>query len=415
MSAGPAFGRPSALRERFAPLLAEIRAGAVEREAERRHPVEEVARLQRAGLGALRLPVDRGGSGASLAELFELWIDLAAADSNIAQAYRQHLFWVELNRILLHLDPAAESPGFWVERIAEGDFFGNGTTEPPDSVIGSLATVLGRDADGEWRLNGRKIYSTGNLFAQWIPVSAVTEDGAAVVVTVPTDRAGVSRQDDWTGFGQRLTGSGTTVFEGVRVQEGEISPAGGEDDSRHGAGLHQLVLLATIAGIAQAAAVDVVELVGARRRVYATGSGSLPKDDPVIQEAVGRVIAAARTARAIVESAARSLEAAWSLWESDADPGVVSERFAAVEIEISAAQVSLIPLVLSATGEIFDALGASATHRALDLDRHWRNARVLASHNPHLYKARIVGANALTGELPPKFRAGSDVGLRRDP
>ena len=36
-------------------------------------------------------------------------------------------------------------------------------------------------------------------------------------------------------------------------------------------------------------------------------------------------------------------------------------------------------------------LAASATLRPQGLDRFWRNARTLASHNPRIYKDRIVG------------------------
>ena len=35
------------------------------------------------------------------------------------------------------------------------------------------------------------------------------------------------------------------------------------------------------------------------------------------------------------------------------------------------------------------------------LDRHWRNIKVIASHNPRLYKERLLGQNLLSGRLPP--------------
>jgi alkylation response protein AidB-like acyl-CoA dehydrogenase len=40
---------------------------------------------------------------------------------------------------------------------------------------------------------------------------------------------------------------------------------------------------------------------------------------------------------------------------------------------------------------IFHVGGASATSREANLDRHWRNARTIASHNPAMYKARAIG------------------------
>ena len=44
--------------------------------------------------------------------------------------------------------------------------------------------------------------------------------------------------------------------------------------------------------------------------------------------------------------------------------------------------------------------GASATLRTRGLDRHWRNARTAASHNPAIYKQRILGDHAVNGTEP---------------
>ena len=53
------------------------------------------------------------------------------------------------------------------------------------------------------------------------------------------------------------------------------------------------------------------------------------------------------------------------------------------------------------TSELFDASGASAVGRGKQLDRHWRNARTAASHNPLIYKQRIVGDWEINGSEPP--------------
>jgi alkylation response protein AidB-like acyl-CoA dehydrogenase len=73
----------------------------------------------------------------------------------------------------------------------------------------------------------------------------------------------------------------------------------------------------------------------------------------------------------------------------------------ASEIELAQAQTVLTSLVLDATTILFDALGASATSRRHALDRHWRNARTIASHNPRIFKDRIVGDFAVNGTEPP--------------
>ena len=45
----------------------------------------------------------------------------------------------------------------------------------------------------------------------------------------------------------------------------------------------------------------------------------------------------------------------------------------------------------------FEVGGASALSQSRRLDRHWRNARVLSSHNPMIYRAKLVGSALLHG------------------
>ena len=79
----------------------------------------------------------------------------------------------------------------------------------------------------------------------------------------------------------------------------------------------------------------------------------------------------------------------------------------AAEIEIAQAQTTITSLVLEATSTLFDALGASATSVSKSLDRHWRNARTITSHNPKIYKDRIVGDFVVNGAPPPfQWRIG---------
>jgi len=404
---------PALLRaaEALEPFLAALRERASANDVGREHPFDVVERAAAAGLGAVRVPVDHGGFGLTIAEFFDFLITLGSADSNIPQALRPHYFRVEL----LLLAPASDERDAALRAVAGGTIYGNATSETSEVAIGRLDTVLSVHPDGGYRLNGRKFYSTGNLYAHYIPVSARDDDGGPVVVTVPRNRAGVTVLDDWPGFGQKLTASGTTIFADVVVEESEILRRGGTD-THHTMGYHQLVLLATLAGIARAAADDVARLVRERTRVYSAGSGDLPRFDPIVQEAVGRSEAAAFTARSLVLRAADELQVAWDAWlDPSVDPAESSALFADADVTVSAAQVALTPLVLELTSHIFDPLGASATSGSLALDRHWRNARTVGSHNPWIYKARQVGDYVLNDTLPPIFVAGSDVGQHRAP
>ena len=92
---GPGSYRRCRQRLGFAQIIDDIAASAAERERDHRLPREEIASLKALGFGALRLPVDAGGSGVSLRELLVVARDVAAADSNIAHAFRNHLWQVE--------------------------------------------------------------------------------------------------------------------------------------------------------------------------------------------------------------------------------------------------------------------------------------------------------------------------------
>ena len=92
-----------------------IAAGASEREREHRLPTAEIRELADAGFGAVRVPVEFGGSGATLPQLFRLLTELAAADSNIPQALRGHFALVE-DRLVARSGPR----DVWLERFGRG-------------------------------------------------------------------------------------------------------------------------------------------------------------------------------------------------------------------------------------------------------------------------------------------------------
>ena len=126
--------------------------------------------------------------------------------------------------------------------------------------------------NGQWTLNGTKFYSTGTGYADWIMVAATGDDEEPVSVTVPVNAPGVEIVDDWDGFGQRLTASGTTTFTNVIVDEAEIFPAGhgldSGDRTAFGQATWQTVHLATLVGIAKAVLRDGVAYVQSRTRTF---------------------------------------------------------------------------------------------------------------------------------------------------
>lgn len=384
------------LASRFRPLFARIRASAVERDRLHQLPHEEIRWLREAGFIRLRLSRDQGGVDATLPELIALLIELGAADTNVVNAVRAHLGFVE--DVLTA--PEKDWRARWLGLLAEGALIGAALSEAGSARVGTFATHLARTPNG-LRLNGKKFYTTGSLFADWIAVAA--QDGEETVyLQVPRHAQGVEVVDDWDGFGQALTASGTAIFTDVAVEPEWVRPTSSRFP--YAVAFYQLVHLASLAGIGRALADDVAQRVHHRDRVYSHGNAARVADDPQILQVVGRLHAAAYAANAVVLQASKALQRSY---EAHQDPIASEARRehanteAHVEVDQSVSVVTR--LVLDASTDLFDALGASATLRTEGLDRYWRNARTISSHNPRVYRERQVGAFAVNGTLPPSF------------
>ena len=393
--AGPS-ARYEQLAEPYRPILARIRATAVERDTRHILPHEEIRWLKEAGFSKLRLPVENGGSAATLPELFALVIELAAADTSVTNALRSHLGFVE---DLLNAAPSAERDA-WIARVAAGETVGSGFAELGEGTIGTYATRLTRQ-DGRRRLAGRKYYTSGSLYADWINLGAIGEDGEPVGVLVPTGAPGVEILDDWDGFGQTLSASGTAIFTDVAIDDSLISPI--RERFRYTAGFFQLIHLATLAGIGRSASEDVAREVADRKRVYMHGNGETVAGDPQVLQIVGRVRGAAYGAGAIVLKAAEGLQRVFDARQAG-DPEAEEAAGVVSDVEVSQAVTLITDTILDATTLLFDALGASAAKKSNGLDRHWRNARTIASHNPRIYHHRNIGDFAVNGKAPARIR-----------
>lgn len=393
--------RLAELTARFAPHFEKIAAGAAERDRTGALPYQQVADLAAAGFGAIRVPVSHGGAGATLPELFELLTELAAADSNIAQALRAHFAFVE-DRLV-----AAPGPGrdTWLARFAAGELVGNSWTEVGAVRVGEVITKVSPDGAGGFSITGAKYYSTGSIFADWLDTYAErTDTKTRVIAAVRRHQPGVALAEDWDGFGQRTTGTGTSTFTGADVEELI------EFDTRfkYQTAFYQQVLLAVLAGSARAAEREFAAQLAARKRTFSHAAANIAGQDPQLLQVIGEVSAAAFAAAATVERVSTALQGAYesalalhSGGSAEADEAAND----AAELASAQGQVVLTPLVLTALTHAFDALAASATSVSKNLDRHWRNARTAGNHNPWVFKARLIGDLAVNGTQLPRVWA----------
>ncbi|MFT4043517.1 MAG: acyl-CoA dehydrogenase [Gordonia sp. (in: high G+C Gram-positive bacteria)] len=390
--------RPPAIDSpELADVIGQIAADARRRREDRtdQKPQRALELVRQFRLGAVRLPVAEGGAGYSKRELYTLVIRLAEADPDVPHILRVHWGFVE-DRLRRRQQ---ETDQTWLRQIADGVLFGGASSELSTHTVGTYTfdTILSADGEG-FRLNGRKFYSTGSLYSDFLRITANDTDGKTRSVLIPADRDGVIHEDDWDGIGQAETGSGTTVLDNVWVAPEEIFVfEDWFDPNRPRQSQPQLILHAIAAGILRSVVTDAVDQLRNRRRTYVFATSDDPKSDPQLLEVVGRLSAAAFVAESTVLAAAdaQDVAAAHAVAHGAADDDL--EQHAS--LLAAKTKVGIEDLALKAAGDLFAVGGASSTRESAHLDRHWRNLRTLFSHNPTPYKARAIG-NAIVNDEP---------------
>jgi alkylation response protein AidB-like acyl-CoA dehydrogenase len=389
----PSGGTVAQRLARLPEIVAELRRDDPEAERERVLQYAAVESIRRAGVLGLRVPIGYGGPGGKARDVLSAVIHIARGSSNVAQALRAHFGFSER---LLSNRATPDERAEWFPRIHAGLIVGNAITDAAGRAPSSADTKVLPDSAGVLRLNGHKFYSTGTLYADVIAVSALDVDGRDVQVIVPTDRAGVELFDDWDGFGQRTTASGGTRFTDVEVLPVEVTTASDGAHLGHATAFLQLYLAAVAVGIAYGVLDDAVDYVRTKARPASHSLAESAASDPFVLQAVGDISAAAASAEAIVLTASDAIDRL-----VDHGRQHNADAVADVAITVAAAQLVAERLTLAAAERMFDTGGASATARVLNLDRHWRNARTVASHNPLAYKAYVAGNYAVNGIFPP--------------
>lgn len=380
------------------PVIAAIGKDAARRELDDENPFAAMDLVRKSRLGALRVPLAEGGYGFSMRRLFAAVVDLAEADPVVAHILRTHFWFVEER--LRTCDRTVRDR--WIGAIAGGAVFGNATSELGAAAVGSLRfkTKL-EPAAGGYVLNGTKYYCTGTLFSDWVSVWATKDQDTIASVVVPTRRAGITLLDDWDGIGVRKTGSGTTVFDGVAVHPDEVLAETRLDVAgapSYEFAFLQLYLQAIMAGMMRAVVADAVGLIKGRERSFSYAPAERPADDPILQQCVGQLSAAAFAAESTVLAAADSLDAAYaSIVDGVPDAGLTQQAM----LRAAQAKVHVDEIATRTASAMFDVGSASAASRKKNLDRHWRGIRTLSLHNPTVYKAQAIGKVLINQEPLP--------------
>ncbi|MFL6652709.1 MAG: SfnB family sulfur acquisition oxidoreductase [Sulfurifustaceae bacterium] len=369
-------------------MAVEFAPGAAERDRDRKLPYDEVAKFSASGLWAITVPKRWGGPGVSNRTLGEVLATIAAADPNIAQIPKNHFLAVDI----IALNGADAQRRFFFDEVLCGKRIGHAASERGTKNVLEIRTRL-TSTSGRLVLNGEKFYSTGALFADWVAVSAIDDHGRFVQVFVPRNAPGLTVLDDWTGFGQRITASGTVKLENVVVDPAHVMSLQGAYDRPTLAGPASQFQHACIdLGMARAAIREAIEFVNTKTRPWADSGLKRACEDPYIISAIGDLQIRLFAAEAGIEKAAKRLD------ETPADPN--EDEVARASIDVASAKVLTTELAIFATNKMFELAGASATLASYNLDRHWRNARTHTLHDPVRWKYAVVGDYYLNSVNP---------------
>ncbi|MFF2379754.1 SfnB family sulfur acquisition oxidoreductase [Streptomyces sp. NPDC058108] len=374
-----------------AALAAEFRAGASAREAERRLPRAELDRLSASGLLAVTVPAAYGGADVrqeTLAEIFRL---LASADASLAQIPQNHFVYVNVIR----RQGTPEQRAFFFGEVLAGRRFGNAQSEAGTRHVQDIRTRLDPRPDGSYLLTGVKHYSTGALFADWIPVLARAEDDNLHVAYVPRHAAGVRVVDDWDGMGQRTTASGTVHLDAVAVPADRVVPhhLTFQGPQLHGA-VAQLLHAAIDAGIAAGAFAEATDFVRTKSRPWFESGAETAAEDPLLVQHFGELAVRIRASEALLAAAARAVDAARD--------DLTEDSAAEASIAVAAAKVHTSATAVEVAGALFELAGTRSALDSLNLHRHWRDARTHTLHDPARWKIQHIGRYALNGTKPPR-------------
>lgn len=369
----------------------ELAGSAVARERADELPAAEVNLLRESGLLRANATPDAGGYDLSWPQLMRLVGIVATGDTSIGQLLAYH--YVNLYSAVLCATPE-EGPEL-IERSAREGWFWGDAVNPRDPAI-----ELTRDGSS-FLANGRKTFTSGSAAADRLFVSAELE-GIPVAVHVSQKLDGISfDRDAWDFIGQRLTESGPTIFENVRVEAEDFLGGIPESDEEIPPRSTLLIPLIQAAfttiyvGAARGALTDAADYVRTTTRPWLHSGVERASEDPPVLERFGQLEARLRAAEALADRANEQVQAGLDLGES-----LTERERGEIAVTVYAAKVVATEVTLDTTSRVFELQGARSAHRDYGFDRRWRDVRTQTLHDPVFYKEREVGDFSLNDRVP---------------
>lgn len=356
-------------------------------------PYEQRQAIRDSGLLKLIIPKSMGGLGASWAELFQIIRLFARVDSSLAQVFAFQFLMLASIRLY---GTKEQWQTLWKETAEKNLWWGN-ALNPLDNR--TIATPF----ENHLVFSGQKSFCSGATDSDRLIVSAIeAETNRFIVAAVPTNRAGISINNDWNNMGQRQTDSGSVNFSQLIVEQDELlmnpGPLSSPFSSLRSL-VAQLIFTNIYQGIAEGALEEAIKYTQQSSRVWSGSLAQTVQQDPFTLLHFGELWASLDASRLLSDEAAKQFENAWRQ-----DLLLSEEARGKVALAVFSAKVNITRSGLDVCSRIFEVAGARATTATLRLDRYWRNLRVYTLHDPADYKLKDLGDWALNKRYPvPSF------------
>jgi len=361
------------------------------RDRDRRLPIPELKKITQSGLWGITVPKAYGGAEVSYATLAKIFAIFSKADGSIGQIPQNHYFVIEI----LREHGTEEQKKIFFERVLAGDHFGNALAELNVKKPEDRKTSIVAEGEDQYRVNVRKYYATGALYADWIPTALNGEDKKQrYLAFFPRRFQGLAVIDDWAALGQRTTASGSVILENALIEKRYVVSYLDNNERVAPVGpIGQIMHAAIDAGIARAAFEAAIAFIRGRnpKKPDAAADAGWEEDQLTIRE-FGDLALALHGAEALLERAGKSIDHAYA---SGAD-----EDWKKAAIAVSEARASSTHAALLITNKLFEFSGTQSTALHLNLDRYWRDARTHTLHDPVRWRLFDVGNFYLNDKAP---------------
>lgn len=373
-------------------LAEQFKAQAVQRDAERILPFEEIEAYSQSGLWAITVPRAYGGAEVSSYTVAQIIALFSGVDGSIGQIPQNHFYALE---VLRNTGTEQQKQRLYAE-VLKGARFGNALAEfkTKNSTLKQTLITPHAQKDQTFVVNGEKFYCTGSLFAHRIPTLVKDENQREYLAFIPRNSQGLELIDDWSGFGQKTTGSGTVKFNKVEVSADDVIAFDTAFSQPTLVGPFAQIMHAAIeVGIARAAFEETLVRVRQARPWIDSGVDAATQDPLTLYE-LGKVVADVRASEVLLKQAARSIDVA--------KPEPTAENIAKASIDVAKVRAHSTDTALKASSKLIELAGSRGSQRSDGLDRYWRNARVHTLHDASRWKYYFIGQYALNGVLPPR-------------